>query len=366
MDANQNPDSARDSNVTAAAVSGLFGLSSTPPFTCPGSNCTFPDFQTLGIHPDVCTDVTAQTIKDCDNNCTTRVTSPLTNCTYTTPSGLDLYAHSSFGAHSGFTYTSINTTAFAGRTTSSIMIMGVITFDNAAALAGTSPVCDTSWQDTLTVYECSLDICAVSYENYSYVDGSLQDGQKRYSRLNRTVMVGEMLMYETLDESFPGNQTYSVNVHDEEAIMQSLLTFFATQYMSESVTNVFTSALYNSGNVSQSMTNMAEAMSYQLMQGPNNTMAYGNVTETHTYIHVQWPWLSLTFALVIFSGALLLATILITNKAHQLAWKSSLAPLLFADSLLSPVGDGLGRSWTREHRARRVETIMSGLQKKWR
>lgn len=349
-------------------MSGIFGLSSTPPFTCPGSNCTFPDFQTLGIHPDVCTDVTAQTIKNCNNDCANRTSSPFTNCTYTTPSGLDLYAYSTYSAHSGFSYTTINTTAIQGQTTSSIAAMGVITFDDADKLDPnrSGGVCDTKWLDSLTVYDCSIDLCAVSYENFSYVDGSLQEGQKRFSRLNETVMDGELFVYETLDAGFPGNQTYVVNVHDMEAIKESLLDFFATQFESETVTDVFTSALYNSGNVSRTMRSVAEAMSYQLMQGPNATLAYGNVTETQTFIRVQWPWLSLTFVLVAAAGVLLLATILITRAAHQLAWRSSLAPLLFADGLLSPVGDGLGRSWTAEHRSRRVETIRSGLQKKWR
>lgn len=296
----------------------------------------------------------------------------MTNCTYTTPSGFQLHARSYWGAHTGFGYTYINTSIAEAKSSSapSIFTMGVITFDNSDALAGgTGGICDTTWQDTVRAYDCFFDLCAMSYENYTYVDGSIQPGQMRISRLNRTEPgpdSQDLLEYETVDEGFPGNQTYYFNVLDQMQIMESFAEFLNVEWGTEVQTEVFTAALYNSGNVTGTTSSMAEAMTYRLMQGPNSTMLYGNVTEAKTYIHVQWPWLSLSFVLVVFSVVFLLVTMLVTRAAQQLAWKSSLAPLLYADSRLSPTASGLGRSWTTEQRATRVDTIRLGLGKDWR
>lgn len=359
-----------NSPIIGAALSGIYGVQSTPPFSCPGANCTFPDFQTMGICPRVCTDVTAQTVKTCDNDCANRTNSnELSNCTYTTPSGFSLYAYSFFNAHQGWGYSTINTTVNMQAdnvTAASLLAMGVITFNNSIEIAqAESNACEVSWQDTIKAYDCFLDLCAISYENYSYVDGSLQDGTIRTSGLNKTDMVGYTLLYETLDKDFPGNQSYYFNANDAEEILAELQTFFNTAFESQDVTSVFQNALYNSGNVSRSMDYAAQAITYRIMQGPNTTMVYGNVTETETYIHVQWPWLSLTFVLVIFSTILLCVIIIITHKVHQMAWKSSLAPLMYADSRLSPVGGKLGRTWTMEERETRIDTIRSGLSKQW-
>lgn len=327
----------------------------------------------MGVHPTVCTDVTAQTIKNCNNNCTYANSNTVTNCTYTTPAGFELHSRSYWGAHTGFGYTYINSSVGEAKTSTapSIFTMGIITFDNSDALAAgsrTGGLCDTSWQDTLTAYDCAFDLCAMSYENYSYVDGSIKPGQKRISRLNRTEMVGELFKYETLDKSFPGNQTYYMNYMDVMRIMDSFSELLDVSYTTLIQTQPFTTALYNSNNITGTTSSMAEAMTYRLMQGPNSTTLYGNVTEAKTYIHVQWPWLSLTFILLIFSTVFLLVTILVTHAAQQLVWKSSLAPLLYADSNLTPTeADGkMGRSWTMDQRAMRVDTIRSGLSKRWR
>lgn len=362
-------DSARDTSVIAGGIAALYGSQPTSPFTCPGSNCTFPDFQTLGVHPTVCTDVTAQTSKDCNNNCTYSTSDPVTNCTYTTPLGFQLHARSYWGTHTGFGYTYINSSIGEAKTTTapSIFTMGVITFDNAAALAQNySGLCDTSWQDTMKAYDCAFDLCAMSYENYTYVDGKIQPGQRRISRLSRNGMVGELFTYETVDKSFPGNQSYYLNYMDRTSIADGFSDLLDVGYLTETQTAPFTTALYNSDNLTETTSSMAEAITYSLMQGPNSTVLYGNVTEAKTYIHVQWPWLSLTFALLFFSNVFLLVTILVTHAAHQLAWKSSLAPLLYADSNLRPAREELGRSWTMEQRAMRVNTIRSGLGKNWR
>lgn len=236
--------------------------------------------------------------------------------------------------------------------------MGMVTFNNSDMLYMSANACDTSWQDTVTVYQCFWDLCAMSYENYTYVNGALRNGVFRSSPMNSTI--AESIPTNSiapLDKSFPGNHSYYFSSTDSLNIADGLIDIFGQ--------DIIKSALYNSGNVSRSMEYAGEAISYRFMQGPNSTVLYGNVTEVETHIHVQWQWLSLTFVLVFVSAVFLFATMYITHKAHQHAWKSSLAPLLYADSQLSPNGARLGRDWTIDHQTMRVDTIRSGLIKKW-
>lgn len=364
--------SSRDSDVLAAAVSGIYGIQPTPPFACPGANCTFPAFQTLGVRSSPCTDVTEKTVQTCDNDWQDRDPSVtgdlLTNCTYQTPGGFELYSRSYYDVHHGFGYTSINTTfnmSAEAVTGATFLSMGIVTFDNSDMLSDDADASDITWQSTLRAYECLLDVVAMSFDNYTYLNGALQNGTLRTSALNNTGGFADgttAVIMNTLDETFPGNQTYLVNVFDFQAIEQGLMSVLAPE---PSSTSIFAQALYNTGDVLLAMDYMAEAMTYRLMQGPNSTTVYGDVLENETYIRVRWPWLSLTFVLVLISAVFLLITVFITYRSRQYAWKSSLAPLMYADSSLRSltIKGALGRTWTTEQRAKRVDTIRSGLMK---
>jgi hypothetical protein len=56
---------------------------------------------------------------------------------------------------------------------------------------------------------------------------------------------------------------------------------------------------------------------------------YGTAYRVETYIHVQWPWITLPTALVAMSIVFLGGTMLKNESKHALAWKSSSLALLF-------------------------------------
>lgn len=216
------------------------------------------------------------------------------------------------------------------------------------------------------VHTISVDIKSTTTRGSSGLNlQHYRSGSIRTSKLNMTTS-GETIVYQTLNETFPGNQTYTVNSFDIDAITSGLANFFDTATYSEYQTNLFTTALYNGGDIPTTAARMAAAMTYRLMQGPNTTAVHGDMLLTETYIHVQWPWLTLMIALAVLAVVFLLVTIVLTRRARQLAWKSSLAPLLYADSTLLRLGVGrAGQRWCMDHdqQVERINTIRSGLTK---
>lgn len=218
----------------------------------------------------------------------------------------------------------------------------------------------TAWQATMTAYECSFNLCAWSFSNWSYVNGILQTGRTSQSLLNHTSGEDDpdfesYIHYQTLDPSFPANQTYTILNLDRDSMRSNFEILVETDY--------FVNSLYESNDdVPTGLDNLATGTTYNMMSGPNATQTLGLVTQYQTYIHVQWPWLSLSVALVVASIVLLAMTIFKTEKANLYAWKSSLEPLIFADSsrYTSEERDD-ARAWSQEYRSRRAKTIKEVL-----
>lgn len=105
---------------------------------------------------------------------------------------------------------------------------------------------------------------------------------------------------------------------------------------------------------------MATGITYNMMSRPNATLSLGQVFKTETFIRVHWEWVTLSIITVVSSVVLLTVTIVKTCLAHQRAWKSSLAPLLYADSTMV-IGKNGGRGWGEEDKLQRKAVISTGL-----
>lgn len=219
----------------------------------------------------------------------------------------------------------------------------------------------TDWQDTMTAYECSFELCAWSFTNWSYVDGTLVHGSTSQSQLNHTwgddIYYNETwFYYKALDPDFPGNETYVLNNFDKDGIVANLEELFTTDY--------FVNSIYQtSDDVTSGLKDFATGTTYNMMSGPNTTDALGLVLENQTYIHVRWAWLSLSIAMAVLSVLFLAVTIFMTHKAELQAWKSSLKPLVFADSNIKYVGSASSeKGWTDEQKLQRVTVIREVLK----
>lgn len=339
--------------MQAAAISGLYDLTSPPPFGCPGSNCTYPSFTSLGVCSE-CRDVTNQTTKTCDQ------TEVSQTCNYTTPNGLELQAYASGDDYYGFRYTYINTTYSTANVLCSdnvpsclsepdnsdwadyVMLLNltILRFDSGYEVEDDWDIHNTSWQNTLQAVQCTHQLCALGYSDWTSVNGTVSPGPLRRSALNGTMsgnLPDEVLVvYTTLDTGFPGNQTFVVNLYDRLNFAQVLDQVTSNPNPSYSPDpkqdNLFLDVLYSSPDLNATMNNISTGMSYRMLSGPQAVDVYGDVYAEQTYIHVRWAWLSLTVILVVVAALFLAAVIFATHKTRQPVWKSLLVPLLYADS----------------------------------
>ncbi|GJN66284.1 hypothetical protein PLICBS_000301 [Purpureocillium lilacinum] len=241
----------RDGLFQAAAVSGVYDLVSQPPFKCPGSNCTYPDFTSLGICSK-CSDVTAKTTKSCDS---VEGGWQIQACNFTTPGGFSPQASAGSDAHNGFGYTLLNVSVKVPdpNQPQHLVSMAMIRFaDDARAT-------ETQWQDTLTAYECNYDACAKAY------------------------FWGPVIPFTTLERGFPGNTTYEINLFDLRVMVKALSEVYNP---GSPGSDSFAAALYNSPNLTRTVENIATGMSYRMLSGPNATAVTGEVFAVQTYMRL--------------------------------------------------------------------------------
>ncbi|KAL4895068.1 hypothetical protein BDV59DRAFT_211901 [Aspergillus ambiguus] len=78
---------------------------------------------------------------------------------------------------------------------------------------------------------------------------------------------------------------------------------------------------YIMGNIAASMTKYARDLS--------NQTAYGTVYESRTYVSVDWAFLTLPAALILFGFVFLASTITVNSRQNLSLWKTSLFPVLY-------------------------------------
>lgn len=366
----------------AGVMSSVYGTLPEPPFSCPGSNCTFPLVTSLGVCSS-CEDVTARTQVACNDTILTAGSrsGPYSSCNYTLPGGAEIWAYAYYTSVYGVTTPDLNISlgslirgGNAGLDgTSGINSISIVRFDNDDENTDyEDPDQPTKWAETMTAYECKLELCAWSFEGWGMTNGILVNGTTAQSPV---VSDGRVLtsddfgpegaktsrIYTATDPDFPGNGTFEINPLDQQAMELTLSTIW---YSGESNNGVpyFWNSAYLAGptDIPQTLRDMATGITYNMMSGPSTTVSRGALLETQTFIRVCWEWLSLSVATVAGSIALLWITIWKTRAAHQRAWKSSLVPLLYADSTMVPGENGV-RTWGEEDKVQRKAIISTGL-----
>lgn len=365
----------------AGVMSSVYGVLPDPPFSCPGSNCTFPLVTSLGVCSS-CEDVTARTQVTCNNTILTAKSrsGPYSSCNYTLPGGAEIWAYAYYTSVYGVTTPDLNISL--GSTTSGgdagvdgtpgINSISIVRFDHDdESTDSEDPDNPTKWAETMTAYECKFELCAWSFEDWGMTNGILVNGTTTQSPV---VSDGRVLtsddfdvhgakssrVYTATDPNFHGNDTFEINPVDQQAMEITLSTIWYTGEASNGVPYFWNSAYLAGPNMSQTLQNMATGITYNMMNGPSPTLSRGSLLETQTFIRVRWEWLSLSVITVTSSIALLWITIWKTCAAHQRAWKSSLVPLLYADSTMVPSENGV-RTWGEEDKIQRKAIISTGL-----
>lgn len=309
----------RDNPLQAAITGALYDQAKLPAFTCQGVVCDYPNFASLGVNGN-CRDVTATTVV----NCTGQDTSE-DHCQLTTPDNSVLFAQSFFSAHFGFGHTRLNTSIMPHADSSGSLVSVSI-----VRLLGGDDDSDNraTWMDKMQVYDCIFGLSAIEYANWRIVNGTIIPGSRTPYTVNLTEP-GPMLGYTVLDSAFKYNGTFHINYLDVNNLEDMLTEAFKPA--EPNIVTLSSVALYISQNIPTSIANMSAAISDRMLSGPNATEITGRVLAQVTFIDVQWGWISLPAALVVASCTFLAVVMLLTHRAEQLIWKSSLTPLLMTE-----------------------------------
>ena len=94
-------------------------------------------------------------------------------------------------------------------------------------------------------------------------------------------------------------------------------------------TSNIVAAFNASSNISLTMNNIATAMTKYYRDSVNDTVAYGQVGEIESYIHVRWAWITVPALLVVIGIVFLMQVIFETRRQGARIWKTSELPVLF-------------------------------------
>jgi hypothetical protein len=336
----------------AAVTVALYGDIRLPGMTCPTGSCDFEPFGSFAITSE-CENVSTSTTSDCQSSNTTGSE----YCTFTTPSGYNISAHTSFSAHTGFTYTKINTTedslgSGVDVRADDIFTLGLLRFQGSQTA--------TTWKDSMEAYECVFRYCAKEYTDWIVANGSVITGQEQAYPVNLTQQ-GPDIGFTVLDEeSYPYNGSFSIWYQDW-ANMHTILAD-AFEPAGSSTMEVINS-LWVADDIPQLMANVSSAMSYRMMYGPNSTATRFPAYEEATFMEVYWLWLILPALLVLASCLLLVVVMWVTHREKQLIWKSSLTPFLLSETSWPLIAAGQRPLWTKTGLDTRTGVIANHLTK---
>ncbi|CAG7945736.1 unnamed protein product [Penicillium nalgiovense] len=314
-----------DFAMQGAIYNGLFGSPSPRAFTCPTSQCTWPDnssYILLGAAGE-CENVTESVV----NTCEYPMDSRSADCNITTPGGFHL-ASKRRHQSSTFQYTLLNSTAGPSRTDADLINFAVW------RLIGLN-------LSEFEVLECRLSLTAFLYRNVSVSQNILNIQDEIPIPLEGVGSPNPGLAwFRPSVGNFPPEVMFALHSADYSKITDVLSEIFNAQAMTPwgEATALMIDVLLAS-NLSRIVENIAWGMTERIRTGRNSTIASGVAYHPETYIHVNWPWITLP-VLVVIGASILLACSIIFNSRHSAAlWKSSnLAVLLHSVEGLGDYG----------------------------
>lgn len=316
-----------------------------PPFSCSVTNCTYPEFTTLGVCSS-CTNVTSEVTRTCEKYSSgTLLWGSSTRCYFTTPSGFNITPFDNLSGPGQSSHTLVNTSiADFNRDTSAIMHLALAFFNTT--LYDAENGFDSKWMDALRAYECMFSFCANVLSDWAITNGTLKPGSTSTSPLTLLSAkdegyAGHSTFTVPDGNKFPGNRTFVTNYIDQTGIFNALFNVLAPSTSRGGLTSGMTiehaliQVLFTRPDVTITLQNMATGLSNVMMSGPNSELVSGTAYGDEVYIQVNWPWLALSIVLEVIMGAFLASTVYQTHKASQYAWKSSLIPLIEGQHLRS-------------------------------
>jgi hypothetical protein len=363
--------------LQGAIVAGTVGEVKPAHFSCPSGDCTWQEFSTLGFCSH-CVDISARVI----------ASQPLKvssgkNVTY--------ILQDQDGLGTGSLRTTINfmnlqdTQILTSIPTVAVQVGPLSLVKNTSNLGTTiinvqtlnfpfvSPWNQSAW-NTLgesirpQALNCSFTLCQQIHAEARYERGVLHDPVTSSHNLimsgwtNSDTRLSQLKMLpawpkgqaqpakHSLDISHmeESDNTYWVSPADMSALVQRLDFELGTiePYMMSLTSRIsaLQSSLDNKGFhgfidfVPPMFDDIALSLTNKLRTLNATTMVQGTAREPATFVHVNWYWLIFPATLVTLSIVFLAMTIVFSNEAGGVLWKTSLLPFLFHD--LQPEGQG--------------------------
>jgi hypothetical protein len=252
-------------------------------------------------------------------------------------------------------------------------ILGAGQFDNqvnfTAPRDGQCPKISNPW-----AMQCTLNLCAQSIEPY------VADGQYNETTIHQNLNYSLYPTFDTSGIAIPNGYQACLDDYGycwNQQYIESMFTWFQTQHFGGTV-NIslcglaadtfitydsdaiagFWAAVNGSGAAYQNTTNLqtdgipklferiAKSMTTHLRLSPNAVPIQGTQYNTVVYVRVNWFWMILPIAIVIFTSMFLVLTMLWNRRTKAPLWKSSALALLThgldeASERLSAAGDDL-------------------------
>jgi hypothetical protein len=181
------------------------------------------------------------------------------------------------------------------------------------------------------VLECRLSLTAYLSRNVSVTQNTLNIRDEIPVPLERVGSPNPGLnWFRPSVGQFPPEVMVALHGADYKKITDVLNEIFNAQAMTPwGEAAALTIDVLFASNLSRIVEDIARGMTERIRTGRNSTIASGVAYHPETYIHVNWPWITLPVLVVIGAG-ILLACSIISNSRHSAAlWKSSnLAVLL--------------------------------------
>jgi hypothetical protein len=153
---------------------------------------------------------------------------------------------------------------------------------------------------------------------------------------------------------------FLLNDQDSRNVAETLSSIFTTTFETTPRPGDYAArSLYQARDFAATMDQLARSMTDVIRTGPNATAVRGSVRFAEQHIFVRWEWMILPAALVLFSIAFLVTSVVAAKGSSAPAWKTSSTAALF-HGLAGWGGDDL-RSVEVQEMGKRAKEMRASL-----
>ncbi|KAL4880340.1 hypothetical protein BJY04DRAFT_228630 [Aspergillus karnatakaensis] len=320
----------QDPGMQSAVLQGLYAITSSALFSCPGMCQWTGSYVSLGFRSD-CRDVTQDTLAS--QRCSGRT--PII-CNMTTPGGLDVTTRT--------VDTDYATSYYMNATTFKAFEDGTQIPDEFPEIARFGVYRSTPdynfQQEHINVTECSLALTAYNFT------GAIANGSEFSFHTTQEVDLGDGTLWQAnassnlyadilyISESTVNNTPRLVFGQADLAALQNFLVSgtVVTEWVEGNFENHnfgLAAALAGNADIPKQFERMATSMTNYMRDGPNAQFATGERIDTVTFVEIQWEYFLGPLAIEALVIVFAISTIFTNRKSRRTPlWKSSALAVL--------------------------------------